>query len=336
MASDLTRGATHDSRRPSAGAASDRGFMMVAILIGMAVAAIMMTAALPKWHQQVQRTREEELIFRGEQYARAIVLFWVKNNRTYPPSIDVLVSQHYLRKKWKDPVTNDDFALVGTGIINLPGAGQSTPVGGHDPCYCRILAGRRRARRPGRRGWRRGRPARDHRRAQQEHRDVDQGLSAATAVQPVAIRRGAHRRQDGRQSDARSRAKAAGRAVRASSRAEPAAARVASAALARAAAVGRRARVEPVAAARRRQRHRPPRVSDGDVAESDERSEAGQRQVRGERSEVRGEERTDAGPPFFLKSRTLNRCKACRSSRGFRVRPSSKRKVDPRQFAPHL
>jgi type II secretory pathway pseudopilin PulG len=48
----------------------DRGFMMVAILIGMGVAAIMMTAALPSWRQQVQRTREEELTFRGEQYAR--------------------------------------------------------------------------------------------------------------------------------------------------------------------------------------------------------------------------------------------------------------------------
>jgi len=111
----------------------DAGFMMVAILIGMGVAAIMMTVALPSWRQQVQRTREEELIFRGEQYARAIMLYNVKNRGTYPPSIDVLVSQHYLRKKWKDPVTNDDFALVGVGIINLPGPGQSTPVGGQTP-----------------------------------------------------------------------------------------------------------------------------------------------------------------------------------------------------------
>ena len=74
--------------------------------------AIMMTVALPKWRQQTQRAREEELIFRGEQYARAIVLYMVKNRGAYPPSIDILVEQRYLRKKWKDPITNDDFALV--------------------------------------------------------------------------------------------------------------------------------------------------------------------------------------------------------------------------------
>ena len=116
----------------------DRGFMMVALLIGMAVVAIWMTAALPSWRQQAQRSREEELIFRGEQYARAIVLFQEKNRGAPPPSIDILVSQHYLRKKWKDPITNCDFAPAGPGVIatlppcpsvpqKLPGtSGQTT------------------------------------------------------------------------------------------------------------------------------------------------------------------------------------------------------------------
>lgn len=96
---------------------ADRGFMMVAILIGMGVAAIMMTAALPSWRHEVQRTREEELIFRGEQYARAIALYAIRNRGALPMDLDALVSQHYLRKKWKDPITNDDFQLVGIGIV---------------------------------------------------------------------------------------------------------------------------------------------------------------------------------------------------------------------------
>lgn len=120
---------TRGQRRGDGRGWHDSGFMMVAILIGMGVAAIMMTAALPSWRQQVQRTREEDLIFRGEQYARAIVLYQIKNRCARPPSIDVLVSQHYLRKKWKDPVTNDDFDLVGIGIVNMPGQGPLTPVG---------------------------------------------------------------------------------------------------------------------------------------------------------------------------------------------------------------
>ena len=110
----------------------ERGFAMVALLVGMAIAAIWMTAALPSWRQQVQRTREEDLIFRGEQYARAIMLYQDKNRGQNPPSIDILVSQHYLRKKWKDPITNDEFFLVGIGVVQAPGpvqTPQATPAG---------------------------------------------------------------------------------------------------------------------------------------------------------------------------------------------------------------
>lgn len=95
---------------------------MVVLLVGMAITAIWMTAALPAWRQQTQRQREEDLIFRGEQYARAIMLFQDKNQGANPPSIDVLVSQHFLRKKWKDPITNDEFVPVGTGAgVAQPG-----------------------------------------------------------------------------------------------------------------------------------------------------------------------------------------------------------------------
>ena len=90
----------------------DRGYILVVLLVSMAVAAVWMSAALPAWRQQAMREKELDLIFRGEQYARAIALYQIKNN-SYPLDIDVLVSQRYLRKKWKDPVTGEDFQLVG-------------------------------------------------------------------------------------------------------------------------------------------------------------------------------------------------------------------------------
>ena len=95
----------------------DDGFVMVALLVGMAIAAIWMAASLPKWGQQVQRAREAELIYRGEQYARAIWLYMQKNQNALPPDIDVLLSQKYLRKKFKDPITDDEFSVVGIGVI---------------------------------------------------------------------------------------------------------------------------------------------------------------------------------------------------------------------------
>ena len=98
----------------------DGGYIMVVLLIGMAVSAVWMGAMLPAWRQQTIRQKEAELIFRGEEYARAIALYWRKNNQTLPPSIDVLVSQRYLRKKYLDPITNKEFLTVG-------GLGQASP-----------------------------------------------------------------------------------------------------------------------------------------------------------------------------------------------------------------
>lgn len=87
----------------------NRGYAMVALLIGMSVMAVLMSALLPVWTTMNKRERETELIFRGNQYARAIGLFQRKFANTPPPTIDVLVEQRFLRKKYKDPITNDDF-----------------------------------------------------------------------------------------------------------------------------------------------------------------------------------------------------------------------------------
>lgn len=110
---------------PRANTPADRGYIMVVLLIGMVITAIWMSAALPAWRQQVQRQREDDLIFIGEQYARAIVLYQKKNRDAFPPSIDVLVSQKFLRKAWKDPITGEEFAPIGVGIQV-----QGQPTGG--------------------------------------------------------------------------------------------------------------------------------------------------------------------------------------------------------------
>jgi len=96
---------------------------MAVLLISMSIMAIMMTAVLPTWKQLSRREREAELVFRGEQYARAIQLFQAKAGPgTLPPTIDLLVEQRFLRKKFKDPITNDDFVpLVQIAAAAAPG-----------------------------------------------------------------------------------------------------------------------------------------------------------------------------------------------------------------------
>ena len=100
------------------------GFAMVALLIAMGVMAIMMSAAMPVWKTASQREKEAELVFRGQQYARAIELYQRKLPGAMPPNLDVLLDQKFLRKKYKDPITGDDFDILSP---NAPAAGQLGP-----------------------------------------------------------------------------------------------------------------------------------------------------------------------------------------------------------------
>lgn len=101
----------------------DRGYAMAALLVGLAVMAILMSAALPAWRHQARREREAELAFRGEQYVRAIQLYQAKMGPgMFPPSFDVLVQQKFLRKKYKDPMSPDgEFMPRYAGVNPMPG-----------------------------------------------------------------------------------------------------------------------------------------------------------------------------------------------------------------------
>jgi type II secretory pathway pseudopilin PulG len=109
-----------------------RGFAMAALLVSLAVMSVLMTAALPAWRHEAQREKEAELIFRGEQYARAIALFRSKNGNAFPPSVDVLVQGRYLRKKYLDPITRKDFDVIAAvgAQAGAPGVqGRGGPAG---------------------------------------------------------------------------------------------------------------------------------------------------------------------------------------------------------------
>ena len=100
------------------------GYAMAALLVAMSVMAIAMTVAMPVWKQASQREKEAELIFRGEQYARAVGLFQKKAGPgTLPPNVEILVQQRFLRKKYKDPINGLDFSLVGPAVGTSAGAG---------------------------------------------------------------------------------------------------------------------------------------------------------------------------------------------------------------------
>ena len=76
---------------------------MAALLVAMSVMAIVLSTAMPVYQTVARREREAELVFRGEQYARAIALFQRKYGNALPPDVDVLIDQRFLRKKVQGP-----------------------------------------------------------------------------------------------------------------------------------------------------------------------------------------------------------------------------------------
>src|SRR5579863_8369074 len=84
-----------------------RGYALIAIMIVVTVMLIGLAAVLPSIYQESQRQKEEELIFRGNEYARAIYLFNRQFHR-YPRSVDELLHTNnlsFLRHAYKDPMT---------------------------------------------------------------------------------------------------------------------------------------------------------------------------------------------------------------------------------------
>jgi type II secretory pathway pseudopilin PulG len=100
---------------------------MVALLVAMSVMAVALSTALPMFSTIARREREAELVFRGQQYARAVSLFQRKYANALPPELDVLLNERFLRKKYKDPITGGDFQLVGPGSPELAEALNAPP-----------------------------------------------------------------------------------------------------------------------------------------------------------------------------------------------------------------
>jgi type II secretory pathway pseudopilin PulG len=109
---------------------TDAGFAIATLIVFAAVVSILAAATIPAYQMRAQREREEELIFRGEEYVRAIQKYQRKYN-VYPPTLDALLNTdgiRFVRRQYKDPITGEDFriisvnpdgSVVGSNTLNL-------------------------------------------------------------------------------------------------------------------------------------------------------------------------------------------------------------------------
>ena len=112
------------------------GYVLIALMLMVALAAIAMLTVLPDLKQQIERDREEELQHRGTAYMRAIQHYYKKFNK-YPTRIEELQNTNqirFLRKKYKDPVTGKDFKILHQQDVHLNnGPVLGAPVGAPTP-----------------------------------------------------------------------------------------------------------------------------------------------------------------------------------------------------------
>lgn len=100
------------------------GFTYIALLAAIVIIGISLGAAGRYWSNLIAREKEEELLFRGEQYVLAIRSYYLSGAlpgvqpRLTPNIEDLLkdtrsnVPKRHLRRMYKDPITGEDFILL--------------------------------------------------------------------------------------------------------------------------------------------------------------------------------------------------------------------------------
>ncbi len=127
---------------------SSAGFTYVGLLLAVAMIGAGLAAIGQVWHTNVQRSREAELRFIGEQFKHAIKLYYEGTpggDKQLPKSLDDMlrderypVVRRYLRKVYVDPLRGKaEWGLIkhnnGEGIVGVHSLSNEEPFKNRDP-----------------------------------------------------------------------------------------------------------------------------------------------------------------------------------------------------------
>jgi general secretion pathway protein G len=113
-----------------------RGFTLIELLVVMAIIALLLSIAVPRYSNHVERTRTNALRASLAAMRDAIDKYHADLDR-YPETLEELVARRYLKAVPLDPVTNSRTTWVpapppegGNGVYDVKsGAGGNTPDG---------------------------------------------------------------------------------------------------------------------------------------------------------------------------------------------------------------
>ena len=102
------------------------GSVLIILMMAVLVLSLGALIAMPVWQTELQREKEEELIFRGKQYAEAVRIFVQKNPGRFPTSLKELLDKKCIRRLYRDPFGPDGQWNV---ILASTGAPTGAPMG---------------------------------------------------------------------------------------------------------------------------------------------------------------------------------------------------------------
>lgn len=128
-------------RTPSGSRAALAGYTYVIVLLWVALVGIGLAVTGQVWHTTAQREREEELLFIGEEFRRALTSYYETSPgvKRFPPSLAVLVRderqgivRRHLRRVYADPMTGQaEWGLVRQpdgGIVAVHSLAKGKPL----------------------------------------------------------------------------------------------------------------------------------------------------------------------------------------------------------------
>lgn len=147
MPQPVTSSARNDHLRhaaaPSGTLRDERGMTLLMVLLAVVVIGLSAGIAGSTWKDIMARVREKELLFRGDQYQRAIASYYnVKHGgakNTFPSRLEELLkdsrfpgSVRHLRRLWPDPVTGEAWVPIkdptqGGRIVGVKSGSTETP-----------------------------------------------------------------------------------------------------------------------------------------------------------------------------------------------------------------
>ena len=118
------------------------GFTYIGLLIAVVILGIALSAVGRVWRAQAQREREQELLFIGHEFQRAIAAYYRAGGgglSRFPQELNDLLedkrgpeTRHYLRRLYVDPMTGaQDWTILRTemlGITGIASSSQAAPI----------------------------------------------------------------------------------------------------------------------------------------------------------------------------------------------------------------